>query len=146
VLLLAPAIVLLLATNLYPTLNALWWSFYAYDASIPNATPVFVGLGNYQQLLTESAFRNTARITVIFVLVAVTVELVIGIGLGLLIARSRPGSGPESIRPRCRRCPQHSQPRQPPARASCSRFRCSAWPRRAAAPAASSPAAPAPGR
>ncbi len=97
VLLLAPAIVLLLATNLYPTMNALWWSFYAYDASIPNATPVFVGLANYQQLLTETAFRNTARITLTFVLVAVTVELVLGIGLGLLIARSRWFVGPVRV-------------------------------------------------
>jgi multiple sugar transport system permease protein len=88
-LLLAPAVVVLLVTNLYPTLNALWLSFFAYDASIPNATPVFVGLDNYHQLLTTSTFLNTARITVTFVLVAVVLELVIGITFGLLIARRR---------------------------------------------------------
>src|SRR5689334_19286087 len=46
-LLLAPAAVVLVVTNVYPTLNALWLSFFAYDVSIPNATPVFVGLQNY---------------------------------------------------------------------------------------------------
>src|SRR5918912_3392544 len=67
-LLLAPAVVVLLVTNLYPTLNALWLSFFAYDASIPNARPVFVGLDNYRQLVATSTFPNTARITVTFVL------------------------------------------------------------------------------
>lgn len=80
---------MLVVTNVYPTLNALWLSFFAYDASIPNATPVFVGFDNYRELVTTSTFLNTARITVTFVVVAVVLELIIGIGLGLLISRRR---------------------------------------------------------
>src|SRR5438094_1323295 len=77
-LMLLPAVLVLLLTNVYPILQSLYLSVFSYNLSIPNATPRFVGLANYQHLLTDRAFLDSARITLEFVLVAVVVELAVG--------------------------------------------------------------------
>lgn len=92
-LMLAPAILVLVFTNLLPVWEALQTSFYIYDLSIPNATPVFVGLENYLRLLSDSAFLESFRTTLIFVTVAVTIELILGIVLGLMITGQSPWVG-----------------------------------------------------
>jgi multiple sugar transport system permease protein len=92
-LMLAPAVFILVFTNLFPVLEALQTSFYLYDLSIPNATPLFIGLENYQRLLSDDAFLSSFRTTLIFVTIAVSAELILGIGLGLLITGRSPFVG-----------------------------------------------------
>ncbi len=90
---LVPAIALLLATTVYPIVNAIILSFHQYNPSLPLARPVFNGGENYIRLLSDPAFLNTVRITIVFVVVAVTLELLIGLGLGVLITAQRRGIG-----------------------------------------------------
>lgn len=93
VLMLVPAIALLLVTTVYPIANAIILSFHQYNPSLPLAKPVFNNGENYVRLLSDPAFLNTIRITVIFVVVAVILELLLGLGLGLLITAQRRGIG-----------------------------------------------------
>lgn len=90
VLMLAPAVLVLLATSVYPMLYAMYLSLFQYDASIPNAVPVFAGLDNYRKLLSDADFLTSARLTTTFVVIAVGIEMVLGIVIGLMIsARNR---------------------------------------------------------
>jgi multiple sugar transport system permease protein len=87
---LVPAVAVLLVTNVYPLGYALWQSLFQYNPSIPGAVPVFLGLGNYQALLIDPIFINSARVTIVFVVVGVTIEMGLGMLLGLLISRRHP--------------------------------------------------------
>jgi multiple sugar transport system permease protein len=81
---LAPSVVFLLLTSVYPLLYSFWLSLHSWNQSIPNSRPVWVGAGNYQRLLSDPAFLNSVRVTLVFVVFAVTIELVLGMGLALL--------------------------------------------------------------
>jgi len=82
-LLLAPAGVLLLAISVYPI-------YYSLRVSLESRTSAqaaqFVGLDNYQRLLSDPAFWNAVRVTVIFTVVAVTMELLLGLALALVVS------------------------------------------------------------
>src|SRR5688572_7164722 len=71
---LAPAILFLLLTSVYPLLYSLWLSFHSWNMTIPNSRPVWFGGENYRQLLVNPAFLNSLRVTLIFVISAIVVE------------------------------------------------------------------------
>jgi multiple sugar transport system permease protein len=87
---LAPAVLVLLAVNAYPIAYTMYLSFFQYDASIPDAVPVFTGLDNYRKLLSDPAFLDSARLTLGFVVLAVSLELIAGVLIGLMISRTNP--------------------------------------------------------
>lgn len=80
----APAILFLLLTSIYPLLYSLRLSFYSWNMTIPNSEPIYIGLRNYTALLSDPSFLSSLRITLIFVASSVTIEFVIGMGLALL--------------------------------------------------------------
>jgi len=84
VLFLAPSILFLLITSVYPLLYSLWLSFHSWNMMLPNSRPIWYGLDNYRNLWESEAFRNSIRVTLIFVVSAVTIEFVLGMGLALL--------------------------------------------------------------
>ena len=91
---LAPAVIFLLLTNVYPLLKSLQLSFYSWNMTIPNSRPVWVGVDNYTDLLTNADFINSIKITLIYVAVAVFVELILGMGLALLATSGVRAMGP----------------------------------------------------
>jgi len=81
---LAPAVLFLLVTSVYPLLYSLWLSFHSWNMTIPNSRAIWIGLENYRRLGSDPAFRNSVKTTLIFVVTAVSVEFVLGLGLALL--------------------------------------------------------------
>ncbi len=84
ILFLAPAIVFLLLTSVYPLLYSLWLSFHSWNMTIPNSQPVWVGTRNYERLWDNPDFWNSVQVTLIFVTVAVFFQFLLGLGLALL--------------------------------------------------------------
>ncbi len=84
----APALILLLLINLYPVVYAGWQSLR--DGSLIS-TGDFVGLENYQQVLTDPVFWAATRFTVIFTLVGVFGSWLVGLALALLLKTRLPG-------------------------------------------------------
>jgi multiple sugar transport system permease protein len=82
-LLLAPAGLLLLAISVYPI-------YYSLRVSLESRTSAtvaqFVGLDNYERLLSDPAFWSSARITVTFTVAAVAIELLLGLALALVVS------------------------------------------------------------
>ncbi len=69
---LAPSVIFLLLTSVYPLLNSLRLSFYSWNMMIPFSKPVWYGLGNYTRLLDDPEFWNAVKVTLIYVVAAVT--------------------------------------------------------------------------
>jgi multiple sugar transport system permease protein len=88
-LLIAPAIITLFLVNIFPLLWSFGLSFFEYKAN-RIAPPVFKGLTNYSDVLTDpeiwARFQNTALI----VIGSVALQLVIGFLLALLFAQEFP--------------------------------------------------------
>jgi len=94
VLFLAPSVLFLLLTSVYPLLNSLWLSFHSWNMMIPFSEPVWFGVQNYSRLIHDPAFINSVKITLIYVVVAVTIEFILGMALALLATSGVHAMGP----------------------------------------------------
>jgi hypothetical protein len=88
-LLILPSVVLLLLINGYPIV-------YAALQSVRNGNLInpgtFVGLTNYENVLSSSAFWNAVGFTLIFTLVGVFGSWLVGLGLAAAAAHHDPGT------------------------------------------------------
>jgi multiple sugar transport system permease protein len=84
----APAVLFLLFTSVYPLLYSLRLSFYSWNMTVPNSRPVWIGLDNYTHLFRDANFLASVRVTLIFVVASVTVEFLLGMALALLATSS----------------------------------------------------------
>src|SRR5215469_11052597 len=85
-----PVILVTLTGLILPILISLWLSSLN---RIPGPGAQFIGLSNYIQLVTNSQFRSSLSITLIFTLIAVTLETIFGLGIALLLHETFPGRG-----------------------------------------------------
>ena len=83
----APAIVLLLAINIFPLIWAIRLSFTNYRANRPNAEILNVGLDNYRRILGDSDVWIAMQATAHFVFWTILLQTLIGFGLAYLIDR-----------------------------------------------------------
>lgn len=84
-LLLLPAIIVILSVVLVPLLVSLWSSLTPYNLTKPATLFQFVGLRNYQRLLTNSDFWWAFWRTFVFVTITLNLEMLFGLGLALLV-------------------------------------------------------------
>ena len=85
-----PNLVIFLLFTILPALNGFNISFYD---SRNGRTFRWVGLGNYEQLLSEEAFWSTAQRTLLFVSAFVVLVVLISIPLAVLLNAQRRGRG-----------------------------------------------------
>jgi multiple sugar transport system permease protein len=88
-LLVAPAIALLFLMNIFPLMWSLGLSFFSYRANRARA-PVFVGLDNYANILTDPVVWERLKTTAVLVILTVTVQMVVGFLLAFLFAKQFP--------------------------------------------------------
>ena len=83
-LLVAPALVILLATTTFPLGYLIWNSFHSINLAMPFLNG-FVGLDNYTQMLQDADFWHALRLTAIYTVSTVVLQLVFGLALALLV-------------------------------------------------------------
>lgn len=88
--LVAPSLMIILGVTLYPILDTLYLSFFEAPSGI-NQPKTFVGLANYQNLLTDPTFWATIGRTLYFTIVSVGLELALGLAIAQLITARPPG-------------------------------------------------------
>jgi multiple sugar transport system permease protein len=88
---LAPAVTVLAAIVVFPTLYLLYLSTRHWVIVRPNQ--YFVGLENFRTVLSTSAFWNAAGVTATFVIATCLASLVVGLGLALALNRDFRGQG-----------------------------------------------------
>ncbi|MDX2140935.1 MAG: sugar ABC transporter permease [Chloroflexota bacterium] len=87
-----PTIILLILMNIFPLIYSLFISFTEYSV-ISDAPPVWVGLQNYQRILSDPTFWHSFAVTGRFALLSVALQTVVGFGLALLLRSKFTGSG-----------------------------------------------------
>ncbi len=88
-LLVAPAIALLFIMNIFPLLWSFGLSFFAYRANRARP-PTFVGLANYEKVLTDPVVWERLITTGRFVVLTVAVQMLVGFFLAMLFAKQFP--------------------------------------------------------
>ena len=88
---LAPALIVLVVVVGFPMVFSLALSFTRWNYLTPDSTPVFIGLENFIQTITDPEGLNSAKLTGLFVLEAVLAEMILGILLAatLIMPRER---------------------------------------------------------
>jgi multiple sugar transport system permease protein len=86
-LLCTPAIIAMIAVTAYPIGYAIWLSLQRYDLRFPDERE-FVGLSNYQAVLTSEVWWQALFNTVFITVISVTIELVIGFAIAMLLHRA----------------------------------------------------------
>ena len=88
---LAPAVLALLVIGIYPTIFALVTSFRRYNITRPRDGFPFIGIENYQKVLTDQTFWDTLGLTLRFFLTVMPFQIFLGIVIALLL--HKPGLG-----------------------------------------------------
>ena len=90
--LVAPAATLMLAVTAYPIGYAMWLSLQRNNLAAPHYT-AFIGLGNYQTILTDRYWWTALAVTLAITVVSVSIEFVLGLALALVMDRTLIGKG-----------------------------------------------------
>ena len=91
-LLITPAVVLMLAVTAYPIGYAVWLSLQRVSLTTPDDMS-FVGLSNYQTVLTDRYWWTAFVVTLVITVISVSIELVLGLALALVMHRTIVGKG-----------------------------------------------------
>ncbi|MBZ0296482.1 MAG: sugar ABC transporter permease [Anaerolineae bacterium] len=89
-----PTLILLIVINIFPLFYSLYLSFTDYSV-IANKPPEWVGLENYQKILTKELPRywHNFVVTGSYALLSVGLQVVIGFSLAMLLREKFKGSG-----------------------------------------------------
>lgn len=87
-----PTMLLLILWNVFPLFYSLFLSFTEYSA-ISRKPPVWIGLANYQDILSNPQMWKYFAITGRYALVTVGMQMLLGFGLALLVREKFKGSG-----------------------------------------------------
>ena len=88
--LLAPSLIVIFGVFVYPLAYSLWMSLQAYNIITPAR---FIGLRNYERILTDDTFWHSALVTFQFAIPTFVLEVLIGFGIALLLERHTRGRG-----------------------------------------------------
>ncbi len=86
---LAPALIFLAITALFPLLYSLYLSFFKLKLNLPNQTPEFVGFANYIRMFTDNLLHVSTLNTVLFAIVSVALEVVLGLMLAMILCSDK---------------------------------------------------------
>lgn len=95
-LLLIPAILLVVIVLIYPILFGMKTMFFKWNYAQPTLGKVFVGFGNFIEILHDGSFWQSIKNTFIYTAGSVFVSFIIGFALALLM--SEPFKGRSAIR------------------------------------------------
>ena len=90
--LISPAVFLMLAVTAYPIFYAVWLSLQRYNLAAPDDVE-FIGLENYQTILTDRYWWTAFAVTLGITIVSVAIEFVLGMALALVMHRTIFGRG-----------------------------------------------------
>lgn len=84
---LAPALLLVFATAVYPMIDAFLLSFQEWQLTKSKAPSGFVGLDNYAQAFQDRFFINSVGVTIAYTALSVAMTLVLGMGMAVILQK-----------------------------------------------------------
>lgn len=92
--LLAPAILLVAFTTVYPMISSFWTSFHEMNLARGVDRGPFIGFENYEEAFVyDPDFWGVVRVTATFVILNVALTILIALGLAILLLRAGFGKG-----------------------------------------------------
>ena len=88
----APTIVILLAINIFPLIWTVYLSFTNYRVNRPNNAVEFIGLRNYERILSDTDIWITMQATAHFLFWTIVLQVLIGFTLAYFINRKFRGN------------------------------------------------------
>ncbi len=88
--LLAPALLLVVGTTIYPTLSAFVLSFQQWRLNRTPEPVGFVGFDNYLNAFSDQYFLLSVFVTLEYTLLSVVLSLVIGLGMAMILQKRTP--------------------------------------------------------
>ena len=88
----APTIFLLLAVNIFPLIWTIRLSFTNYRVNRPNRDVEWIGMRNYERILSDSDIWNTMQATAHFLIWTIVIQVLIGFALAYLINKKFKGN------------------------------------------------------
>lgn len=88
----APTIFLLLAVNIFPLIWTIWLSFTNSRVNRPNRDVEWVGLRNYERILSDPDVWSTMQATAHFLIWTIVLQVLIGFMLAFLINKKFRGN------------------------------------------------------
>ncbi len=90
---LGPTITILLAINIFPLIWTIYLSFTNYRVNRPNKDVEFIGLRNYERILSDTDIWITMQATAHFLFWTIVLQVLIGFTLAYLINKKFKGNG-----------------------------------------------------
>ncbi len=82
---LAPALLAIVLTTVYPLVSALVTSFHHWRLNETREAGEFVGLEQYQRVFADDTFVNSALVTLQFTVISVVLSVGLGLGIALVL-------------------------------------------------------------
>jgi raffinose/stachyose/melibiose transport system permease protein len=89
ILFLAPALVFFLTLVIYPILQSVYYSLFDWNGLGPAVH--FIGLDNYQQILSDQIFRKAVGNGLLIVVLSLVLQLPLSLALAIMVGRDLPG-------------------------------------------------------
>ncbi|MDW3094680.1 MAG: sugar ABC transporter permease [Gammaproteobacteria bacterium] len=89
---LGPTIIILLAINIFPLIWTIYLSFTNYRVNRPNKDVEFIGLRNYERILSDTDIWITMQATAHFLIWTIVLQVLIGFTLAYLINKKFKGN------------------------------------------------------
>ena len=86
-LMLAPALIIIMATSVYPLGYSFWLSTHYWKMDVSSSPSAFTGLENYIRCLTDSNFWGTVSVTLEFTIISVLISVVLGLGMAIILQK-----------------------------------------------------------
>lgn len=90
---LIPAVIILLALTVYPTINLIMMSLSTIDFAQGGQVWRFTPFANFERLFSDRLFAITLKNTLIFAVVSVFAEMILGFALALLVSSAPRAKG-----------------------------------------------------
>ncbi|MGY4690744.1 carbohydrate ABC transporter permease [Salibacterium sp. K-3] len=87
--LLAPALLLVGTTTLYPLIRSFWISLHEWNLTESIEIGEFVGLGNFLKAFNDKVFWNSVQVTLVFTVCTVFITVACGIAVALLLSKEK---------------------------------------------------------
>jgi multiple sugar transport system permease protein len=87
----APAVLVLAFTCLYPVIKGFELSFFEWSLGTPIESRKYIGWENFSWALHDPALYNSIKVTLIFTACSVTAELILGLAIAFLLEKGLRG-------------------------------------------------------
>jgi len=86
--LMAPTLIILIGTTLYPFIYSFITSFRYWKLTRSPVPGGFIGFDNYIRAFSDAGFWNSVWVTVVFTVISVVLSMAIGLGIALILERA----------------------------------------------------------